>query len=31
MKKAQAEIDAVLGQGRITFDSIKKLEYALIL
>lgn len=27
MKKAQAEIDAVLGQDRITFDSIKKLEY----
>uniref|UniRef100_A0A7C9CWR7 Unspecific monooxygenase n=1 Tax=Opuntia streptacantha TaxID=393608 RepID=A0A7C9CWR7_OPUST len=27
MKKAQAEIDAVLGQGRITFDLIKKLEY----
>ncbi|KAL3502381.1 hypothetical protein ACH5RR_036830 [Cinchona calisaya] len=27
MKKAQAEIDSVLGQGRITFESIKKLEY----
>lgn len=28
MKKAQAEIDAVLGQERITFEAIKKLEYA---
>ncbi|KAJ4980723.1 hypothetical protein NE237_031560 [Protea cynaroides] len=27
MKKAQAEIDSVLGQGRTTFDSLKKLEY----
>nr|GMD34501.1 cytochrome P450 97B2, chloroplastic isoform X2 [Ipomoea batatas] len=27
MKKAQAEIDAVLGQGRPTFESLKKLEY----
>ncbi|KAL7086588.1 hypothetical protein ACP275_13G010000 [Erythranthe tilingii] len=27
MKKAQAEIDSVLGQGRTTFESIKKLEY----
>ncbi|XP_021713831.1 cytochrome P450 97B2, chloroplastic isoform X1 [Chenopodium quinoa] len=27
MKKAQAEIDAVLGKGRVTFDSLKKLEY----
>ncbi|KAH7834487.1 hypothetical protein Vadar_016570 [Vaccinium darrowii] len=27
MKKAQAEIDSVLGQGRPTFDSLKKLEY----
>ncbi|XP_057545720.1 cytochrome P450 97B2, chloroplastic [Amaranthus tricolor] len=27
MKKAQAEIDAVLGKGRISFDSLKKLEY----
>ncbi|XP_021724634.1 cytochrome P450 97B2, chloroplastic-like isoform X2 [Chenopodium quinoa] len=27
MKKAQAEIDAVLGKGRVTFDSLKKLVY----
>lgn len=27
MKKAQAEIDSVLGQGRPTFDSLKKLEW----
>ncbi|XP_027088225.1 cytochrome P450 97B2, chloroplastic-like isoform X1 [Coffea arabica] len=27
MKKAQAEIDSVLGQRRITIESIKKLEY----
>ncbi|KAE9454830.1 hypothetical protein C3L33_13274, partial [Rhododendron williamsianum] len=27
MKKAQAEIDTVLGQGRPTFDSLKKLEF----
>ncbi|KAJ9185111.1 hypothetical protein P3X46_004777 [Hevea brasiliensis] len=27
MKKAQAEIDTVLGQGRPTFDLLKKLEY----
>ncbi|XP_015076637.1 cytochrome P450 97B2, chloroplastic-like isoform X3 [Solanum pennellii] len=27
MKKAQSEIDAVLGQGRTTFESLKKLEY----
>lgn len=27
MKKAQAEIDSVLGQGRVTFEAIKKLEY----
>ncbi|CAI9787116.1 unnamed protein product [Fraxinus pennsylvanica] len=27
MKKAQAEIDSVLGQGRTTFESIKKLVY----
>lgn len=27
MKKAQAEIDSVLGQGRISFESLKKLEY----
>lgn len=27
MKKAQDEIDAVLGKGRITFDSLKSLEY----
>ncbi|XP_009612399.1 cytochrome P450 97B2, chloroplastic isoform X2 [Nicotiana tomentosiformis] len=27
MKKAQTEIDAVLGQGRTTFESLKKLEY----
>lgn len=26
MKKAQAEIDTVLGQGRPTFDLLKKLE-----
>ncbi|RVX03505.1 Cytochrome P450 97B2, chloroplastic [Vitis vinifera] len=26
MKKAQAEIDSVLGQGRISFESLKKLE-----
>ncbi|XWS36793.1 hypothetical protein CRYUN_Cryun20dG0116500 [Craigia yunnanensis] len=26
-RKAQAEIDSVLGQGRPTFESIKKLEY----
>ncbi|XP_021724351.1 cytochrome P450 97B2, chloroplastic-like [Chenopodium quinoa] len=25
MKKAQAEIDAVLGKGRVTFDSLKKI------
>ena len=31
MKKAQAEIDAVLGKGRISFDSLKKLEYVLLL
>lgn len=28
MKKAQAEIDSVLGQEKITFEAIKKLEYA---
>lgn len=28
MKKAQAEIDSVLGQERTTFEAIKKLEYA---
>lgn len=27
MKKAQSEIDAVLGQGRTTFESLKKIEY----
>ncbi|PHU13521.1 Cytochrome 97B3, chloroplastic [Capsicum chinense] len=27
MKKAQSEIDAVLGEGRTTFESLKKLEY----
>lgn len=27
MKKAQREIDSVLGQQRITFDTVKKLEY----
>ncbi|XVF20953.1 hypothetical protein REPUB_Repub12eG0048300 [Reevesia pubescens] len=27
IRKAQAEIDSVLGQGRPTFESIKKLEY----
>ncbi|KAL9245932.1 hypothetical protein vseg_019527 [Gypsophila vaccaria] len=27
MKKAQEEIDAVLGNGRVTYDSLKKLEY----
>ncbi|KNA25057.1 hypothetical protein SOVF_010120 [Spinacia oleracea] len=27
MKKAQAEIDAVLGKGKVTFDSLKNLEY----
>ncbi|XP_041008162.1 cytochrome P450 97B2, chloroplastic [Juglans microcarpa x Juglans regia] len=27
MRKAQAEIDSVLGQGRPTFELIKKLEY----
>ncbi|CAK9176474.1 unnamed protein product [Ilex paraguariensis] len=27
MEKAQAEIDAVLGHERTTFDSLKKLEY----
>uniref|UniRef100_A0A5B6YK43 Cytochrome P450 97B2 n=1 Tax=Davidia involucrata TaxID=16924 RepID=A0A5B6YK43_DAVIN len=27
MRKAQAEIDLVLGQGRTTFESLKKLEY----
>ncbi|KAL3646192.1 hypothetical protein CASFOL_011372 [Castilleja foliolosa] len=27
MKKAQAEIDLVLGQGRTTFEAVKKLEY----
>ncbi|XP_048502023.1 cytochrome P450 97B2, chloroplastic isoform X2 [Beta vulgaris subsp. vulgaris] len=27
MKKAQAEIDEVSGKGKITFDSVKKLEY----
>lgn len=26
MKKAQAEIDSVLGQERTTFEAIKKLE-----
>ncbi|OMO65896.1 Cytochrome P450 [Corchorus capsularis] len=27
IRKAQAEIDSVLGQGRPTYDTIKKLEY----
>ncbi|KAK1281568.1 hypothetical protein QJS10_CPB22g00307 [Acorus calamus] len=27
MKKAQAEVDSVLGQGRITFESLMRLEY----
>lgn len=27
MKKAQAEIDSVLSQEKITFESVKKLEY----
>nr|QNS29943.1 cytochrome P450 [Nothapodytes nimmoniana] len=27
IKKAQAEIDSVLGEGRLTFESVKKLEY----
>lgn len=27
MKKAQTEIDSVLGKGRVTFEAIKKLEY----
>ncbi|KAF8412672.1 hypothetical protein HHK36_000640 [Tetracentron sinense] len=27
MEKAQAEIDSVLGQGRTTFECLKKLEY----
>ncbi|XP_058072126.1 cytochrome P450 97B2, chloroplastic [Magnolia sinica] len=27
MRKAQAEIDSVLGQGRTTFECLKKLEY----
>ncbi|KAG2711339.1 hypothetical protein I3760_04G072500 [Carya illinoinensis] len=27
MRKAQAEIDSVLGQGRPTFELVKKLEY----
>ncbi|GAB4847793.1 hypothetical protein Ancab_026856 [Ancistrocladus abbreviatus] len=27
MRKAQAEIDRVLGQGRTTFESLKKLHY----
>lgn len=27
MRKAQAEIDSVLGHGRTTFESIQKLEY----
>ncbi|XP_043703092.1 cytochrome P450 97B2, chloroplastic [Telopea speciosissima] len=27
MEKAQAEIDSVLGQGRATFECLKKLEY----
>ncbi|XP_074275345.1 cytochrome P450 97B2, chloroplastic [Silene latifolia] len=27
MKKAQEEIDVVLGKGRVTYDSLKKLEY----
>lgn len=31
MKKAQAEIDAVLGKGKVTFDSLKNLEYVLLL
>ncbi|XP_071906465.1 cytochrome P450 97B2, chloroplastic-like isoform X3 [Coffea arabica] len=31
MKKAQAEIDSVLGQRRITIESIKKLEYVVVL
>lgn len=30
MKKAQAEIDEVSGKGKITFDSVKKLEYVLL-
>lgn len=28
MKKAQAEVDSVLGQEPITYEAIKKLEYA---
>lgn len=28
MKKAQKEIDSVLGQDEPTFESVKKLEYA---
>ncbi|CAI9115356.1 OLC1v1016243C1 [Oldenlandia corymbosa var. corymbosa] len=31
MKKAQAEIDSVLGEGRITYDIIKKLDYIRII
>lgn len=27
IRKAQAEIDAVLGQGAPTYESVKKLEY----
>ncbi|KAH9623680.1 hypothetical protein KSS87_017707 [Heliosperma pusillum] len=27
MKKAQEEIDVVLGKGRVTYDSLKNLEY----
>ncbi|OVA08198.1 Cytochrome P450 [Macleaya cordata] len=27
MRKAQAEIDSVIGQGRTTFECLKKLEY----
>ncbi|KAF7833674.1 cytochrome P450 97B2, chloroplastic [Senna tora] len=27
MKKAQAEVDSVLGEGRPTFESLKKLQY----
>jgi len=27
IRKAQAEIDAVLGQGPPTYESMKKLEY----
>lgn len=27
IKKAQAEIDSVLGQGKPSFELIKKLEY----